>query len=382
MPETVSSAPQPAPEAPAYTPYQAPAAAYTPYQAQGFTPYQAPEKKRRKKWPFIVGGAALAVVACAILLVLYFAGDLGSKSADAGYDPSAESDLLNGGDMTYDSGRLYFIGVFNDDDSSVSVYSTDLNGGGKTSLSTNGDIYKIRASGDKIYYEACDDDGIYSIGCFSKDGTQDKTILRFSYGNKLRYFSVVGSWLYYSLDNNLHRCDLSGGNDETLLRDIYAACAVGSNIYYTDIDSVNVFHTEDKTSDELCTADAYALLYDNGFVYFTTLDGLYSVPAGGGDATCLVQSEYVGTFLSVKGEYILFIQTNETVNSLIYGDSYEDPYGLLYAVDKSGGTPVKCSDQQLCTVFTTPSETYYLPSFTDYTGKVPPLEDMTIPGAD
>ena len=324
----------------------------------------------------------MAVVLSAVLLVLYFNGAFVSKSADTGYDPNVESDLMNDGDVTYDSSHLYFVGVFNDTDNHLSVYSTDLYGCGKTALSTNGDIYRIRAAGDKIYYEACDDDGIYSIGCFNKDGTQDKTIIRFSYGNKLRYFTVVGDFLYYSLDNNLHRCDLSGGNDETLLRDIYGACAVGDSIYYIDLDSVNVYHTADETTDELCTADAYALLYDDGVVYFTTLDGLYSVPAGGGDATCLVQSEYVGIYLAVKGEYILFIQTNKTADSLIYYDDYEDPYGFLYAVSKSGGTPVKCSDRLLCTVFATPGQTYYLASFTNYTGKVLPLDDMTVPGGD
>jgi hypothetical protein len=49
MPETVSSAPQPAPEAPAYTPYQA--QGFTPYQAPGFTPYRAPEKSAGKNGP-------------------------------------------------------------------------------------------------------------------------------------------------------------------------------------------------------------------------------------------------------------------------------------------------------------------------------------------
>jgi len=186
---------------------------------------------------------------------------------------------------------------------------------------------------------------------------------------------VTGDTLYYTLDDDFHSCDLSGGNDKTLLTGVYSAC-VGNNVYYVDSDSVSVYHLKDKSTDRLCAAVAYTLLYDDKTLYFTTLDGLYCVPAAGGNVKCLVKSEYISPRLAIKGDYILYVKTYTAQSILLDQDNDDDPKGMLYAVSKNGGDPVKCSGRLLCAVFVTPGKAYYLSSFTDYNGKVFSVDDM------
>jgi len=253
------------------------------------------EKKRKRIWVILVAALVLAVIAVAILL--YHDYGPGASAAatqtagpsatpapsDAGsrYDPNLEADSNNGGYLTFDSTHLYYVGYYNDSDNHTSVYSSDLLGNEKTIISTDGSIARIRAVGDKIYYVKIVGDSDFTIGCFNKDGTEDRTILDGT--GAPWYLTVQDNILYYGMNNDLYYYSLDqyDGDEKKLLDDVHSICFAGNDIYFSDYDSLNVYHITEKSEETLCAATATCMLYDDGVLYYTNHNGLYSVSIAG-----------------------------------------------------------------------------------------------------
>jgi hypothetical protein len=312
-----------------------------------------------KKRSIVLAAVAVAVVAIAVAAVLLLKSGISNGSVS---DSRAEGNFNNGARMAFDDDALYFVGLFNDDDSETSVYSTSYTGTNKTLISDNQDIRKIRIANGKILYETSGDD-TYSIGVMDKDGSNDSVIIELSKGSddSLYDFDASASSLYYIYNGELRSCSMDG-TDDTLLVEGAEEFVMGRNtLYYATEDSIFSYDIKKNQSTEICSSEANGLILDDGKIYFSNDSGIYSVATTGEErAQQIAKDSSVGNFI-LNGEDIYYIQALDTdeIISLAKAMS-EDDYktyavlmlgaGYIECVPKLGGTPYEVDSNQFLSV--------------------------------
>jgi hypothetical protein len=322
-------------------------------ESQNLTPTNSGKKR-----PIIFVAVVIAIIVIAVVASLFLGADSSNSSTS---DPRAESNFNNGAEMAFDADTLYFVGLFDDDDSETCVYSTSYEGTNKTLISDNPDINKIRIVNDKILYEISGDD-TYCIGTMDKDGSNDSVIIELDRKSDdqlsdLSDFDASSSSLYYLYNDELRTCSMDGTNDSLLLDGVEEFIMVGNTLYYTTEESIFSYDIKKGQSTEICNSEASRLLFDDGRIYFKNDSGIYSVASTGDEsAQLVVEDSYVGTFL-LDGETIYYVQRfdNDTLLDLAkYLD--EDDYtvyvmvlrwtGQVECVSKLGGTPTEVDSDQ------------------------------------
>ena len=169
---------------------------------------------------------ALTVIVAA---VIFFALN---KSTFGVSDPRVESNFNNGGKLAFDDKALYFIGLYDENDSETCVYSTSYTGTNKSLVSSNPNISRIRIANGKILYATYEDD-TYKIGLMEKDGSNDNVLVELTNDsdNYLNDFSASDTTLYYLYNDELRMQPMSDGEDSLLLDNVEDFILAGDTIY-------------------------------------------------------------------------------------------------------------------------------------------------------
>ncbi len=241
---------------------------------EGEQPQAKSIEKKPKKGLFIGFAAMLAVIVAAIALIGIFGGDSDNELGNI----YSECNFNNGGKFAYDDTHLYFVGHYDEDDEDTVVYSTDYDGGNKTLISDNGDIFSIRICDGRIYYRASGDE--VTIGVMDTDGSSDTTIVKAD--EDLSRYNVYRDKLYYKLDDEIHACNLNGEEDTVILEEVKTFTLCNGVIYFTrhddDIDTISSYRIKNGETKELCKSSrAINLTVNEDTLYFVCDTGLSSV---------------------------------------------------------------------------------------------------------
>ena len=298
------------------------------------------------------------VVALAVIVpaVIFFALN---KSTFGVSDPRAESNFNNGGKLAFDDKALYFIGLYDENDSETCVYSTSYAGTDKVLISSNPDIGRIRIVNGKILYATYEDD-TYKIGLMEKDGSDDNILVELTNDsdNYLNDFSASDTTLYYLYNDELRMHPMSDGEDSLLLDNVEDFILAGDTIYYATESSIFSYDIKKAESVEICSSEAYNLVLCDEKIYFKNDNGIYRVPLTGKESAELIAKDSkVGNFV-IDGDNIYYLQTLETdeITELAkYID--EDEYfsyalvmigsGQIKRVPKAGGPAESVDSNQL-----------------------------------
>ena len=177
--------------------------------------------------------AALAVI---VFLAIFFALN---KSTFGVSDPRVESNFNNGGKLAFDDKALYFIGLYDENDSETCAYSTSYTGTNKSLVSSNPNISRIRIANGKILYATYEDD-TYKIGLMGKDGSDDNILVELTNDsdNYLNDFSASDTTLYYLYNDELRMRPMNDGEDTLLLDNVEDFILAGDTIYYATESSI------------------------------------------------------------------------------------------------------------------------------------------------
>lgn len=244
-----------------------------PVQAMTEPPVQ--ENKKKSKSGMKIAGAAAAVVLAGLAAV----GILTMKGAskDVVVDPVSQCNFNNLAFVTYDENSIYYIGTYDSSDDETCVYSTSYSGTNKTKILEDDDIVRIRIIGDQIYYLKSDDSN-ETIGRVNKDGSDNKTIIKYKDNeDEMGYeYNVYGDTLYYITGSNMRSCTIDGENDTQVKSSAYDFVMVGDLLYYSDKDTINIYNMKTKEETELCAASkAEDLVYEKGNLFYRTSSGLF-----------------------------------------------------------------------------------------------------------
>lgn len=229
-------------------------------------------KKKSKKGLFIGITAILVVIVVGIALSGMLGGGSNGKSSNIYH----ESNFNNGAKFAYDNSRLYFVGLYDEDDEDTVVYSTDYKGVNKTLISDNGDIISIRICDGRIYYKTSGDEE-YTIGVMDTDGSSDATIVKNE--ESLGHYDVHGDKLYYLLDAKIHVCNFNGEEDAIILEEVETFTLCNGVIYFvSNSDVINSYRIKNGETKELCkSSGASSLSVDGNTLYFACDTGLSSI---------------------------------------------------------------------------------------------------------
>lgn len=292
-------------------------------------------KPKNKKIIIVV--AALAVIVGAVIFVTI------NKSIFGGINPRAESNFNNGGKLAFDDKSLYFIGLYNEDDSETCVYSTSYTGTNKAIISSNPNISRIRIVNGKVLY-ATNGDNTCSIGFMEKDGSNNTELIELTTDsdNYLNDFNASSTTLYYLYNDELRMCPMSGGEDSPLLDNVEDFVLADDMIYYTTESSIFSYDIKTDESVEICSSKANNLVISDGKIYFKNDNGIYRVSLTGKEsAEPIVKDSKVGNFV-IDGDNIYYLQTlemDEITELAKYID--EDDY-FTYALAMIGSGQIKC----------------------------------------
>lgn len=330
--------------------------------------------KLSKKRPVILIAVIAAVMVVAVAAVLFL---IPTASNEGTSDPRAESNFNNGAKFAYDDKALYFIGLYDDDDSDTCVYSTSYTGTNRTLISDDSDISKIRIANGKILYEVYGDD-TYTIGIMDKDGANKTVIIELDNGSNdsLNDFNATSSALYYLYNNELRTCAMDGADDTLLVDCVKDFIIVGNMLYYATEKSIFSYDIKKNQSTEICNSEASNLVFDDGNIYFKNSNGIYSVASTGEEsAQRIVKDSSVSNFV-VDGDNIYYIKQFDTDDIITLAKIMdEDNYitytiamigaGQIERVSKLGGNPEAVDSDQLFSValFVYPNGMYSRLSF-------------------
>ena len=273
-------------------------------------------------------------------------------------DPRVESNFNNGGKLAFDDKALYFIGLYDENDSETCVYSTSYTGTNKSLVSSNPNISRIRIANGKILYATYEDD-TYKIGLMEKDGSNDNVLVELTNDsdNYLNDFSASDTTLYYLYNDELRMQPMSDGEDSLLLDNVEDFILAGDTIYYATESSIFSYDIKKAESVEICSSEAYNLVLCDEKIYFKNDNGIYRVSLTGKEsAELIVKDSKVGNFV-IDGDNIYYLQTLETdeITELAkYID--EDEYfthalamigsGQIKRVPKAGGSAESVDSNQ------------------------------------
>ena len=192
--------------------------------------------------------AALAVI---VFVAIFFALN---KSTFGVSDPRVESNFNNGGKLAFDDKALYFIGLYDENDSETCVYSTSYTGTNKSLVSSNPNISRIRIANGKILYATYEDD-TYKIGLMGKDGSDDNILVELTNDsdNYLNDFSASDTTLYYLYNDELRMRPMNDGEDSLLLDNVEDFILAGDTIYYATESSIFSYDIKKAESVEICS---------------------------------------------------------------------------------------------------------------------------------
>lgn len=286
---------------------------------------------------------ALAVIVSAVIFFTL------NKSASGVFDPRVESNFNNGGKLAFDDKALYFIGLYDENDSETCVYSTSYTGTNKSLVSSNPNIDRIRIVNGKILY-ATYEVGTYKIGIMEKDGSDDNILVELTddSDNYLNDFSASDTALYYLYNDELRMHPMNDGEDSLLLDNVEEFILAGDTIYYATESSIFSYDIKKAESVEICRSEAYNLVLCDEEIYFKNDNGIYRVSLTGKEsAELIIKDSNVGNFV-IDGDNIYYIQTlemDEIIKLAKYID--EDEYaiyalamftsGHIKRVPKAGG---------------------------------------------
>lgn len=280
--------------------------------------------------------AALAVIVSAVIFWAL------NKSTFGVSDSRVESNFNNGGKLAFDDKALYFIGLYDENDSETCIYSTSYTGTNKAIVSSNPNISRIRIANGKILYATYEDD-TYKIGLMEKDGSNDNVLIELTKDsdNYLNDFSASDTTLYYLYNDELRMRPMSDGEDSLLLDNVEDFVLAGDMIYYATESSIFSYNIKKAESVEICNSKAYDLVLSDEKIYFKNDNGIYRVsPTGKESAELIVKDSKVGNFV-IEGNNIYYLQTleaDEITELAKYID--EDEY-FTYALAMIGAGQIK-----------------------------------------
>ena len=279
---------------------------------------------------------ALTVIVAA---VIFFA--LNKSTFDVS-DPRAESNFNNGGKLAFDDKALYFIGLYEENDSETCVYSTSYTGTNKALVSSNPNISRIRIVNGKILYATYEDD-TYKIGLMEKDGSEDTVLVELTNDsdNYLNDFSASDTTLYYLYNDELRMRPMSDGEDSLLLDNVEDFILVGDTIYYATESSIFSYNIKKAESVEICSSKAYNLILCDENIYFKNDNGIYRVSLTGKEsAELIVKDSKVGNFV-IDGDNIYYLQTLETDEITELAKYIDEDEYFTYALAMIGSGQIK-----------------------------------------
>lgn len=279
---------------------------------------------------------ALTVIVAA---VIFFA--LNKSTFDVS-DPRAESNFNNGGKLAFDDKALYFIGLYEENDSETCVYSTSYTGTNKALVSSNPNISRIRIVNGKILYATYEDD-TYKIGLMEKDGSEDTVLVELTNDsdNYLNDFSASDTTLYYLYNDELRMRPMSDGEDSLLLDNVEDFILVGDTIYYATESSIFSYNIKKAESVEICSSKAYNLVLCDENIYFKNDNGIYRVSLTGKEsAELIVKDSKVGNFV-IDGDNIYYLQTLETDEITELAKYIDEDEYFTYALAMIGSGQIK-----------------------------------------
>lgn len=279
---------------------------------------------------------ALTVIVAA---VIFFA--LNKSTFDVS-DPRAESNFNNGGKLAFDDKALYFIGLYEENDSETCVYSTSYTGTNKALVSSNPNISRIRIVNGKILYATYEDD-TYKIGLMEKDGSEDTVLVELTNDsdNYLNDFSASDTTLYYLYNDELRMRPMSDGEDSLLLDNVEDFILVGDTIYYATESSIFSYNIKKAESVEICSSKAYNLVLCDENIYFKNDNGIYRVSLTGKEsAELIVKDSKVGNFV-IDGDNIYYLQTLETDEITELAKYFDEDEYFSYALVMIGSGQIK-----------------------------------------
>ena len=280
--------------------------------------------------------AALAVIVAA---VIFFARN---KSTFGVSDPRVESNFNNGGKLAFDDKALYFIGLYDENDSETCVYSTSYTGTNKSLVSSNPNISRIRIANGKILYATYEDD-TYKIGLMEKDGSNDNVLVELTNDsdNYLNDFSASDTTLYYLYNDELRMQPMSDGEDSLLLDNVEDFILAGDTIYYATESSIFSYDIKKAESVEICSSEAYNLVLCDEKIYFKNDNGIYRVSLTGKEsAELIVKDSKVGNFV-IDGDNIYYLQTLETDEITELAKYIDEDEYFTYALAMIGSGQIK-----------------------------------------
>lgn len=280
--------------------------------------------------------AALAVI---VFVAIFFALN---KSTFGVSDPRVESNFNNGGKLAFDDKALYFIGLYDENDSETCVYSTSYTGTNKSLVSSNPNISRIRIANGKILYATYEDD-TYKIGLMGKDGSDDNILVELTNDsdNYLNDFSASDTTLYYLYNDELRMRPMNDGEDSLLLDNVEDFILAGDTIYYATESSIFSYDIKKAESVEICSSKAYNLVLCDEKIYFKNDNGIYRVSLTGKEsAELIVKDSKVGNFV-IDGDNIYYLQTLETDEITELAKYFDEDEYFSYALVMIGSGQIK-----------------------------------------
>ena len=280
--------------------------------------------------------AALAVI---VFVAIFFALN---KSTFGVSDPRVESNFNSGGKLAFDDKALYFIGLYDENDSETCVYSTSYTGTNKSLVSSNPNISRIRIANGKILYATYEDD-TYKIGLMGKDGSDDNILVELTNDsdNYLNDFSASDTTLYYLYNDELRMRPMNDGEDTLLLDNVEDFILAGDTIYYATESSIFSYNIKKAESVEICSSEAYNLVLCDEKIYFKNDNGIYRVSLTGKEsAELIVKDSKVGNFV-IDGDNIYYLQTLETDEITELAKYIDEDEYFTYALAMIGSGQIK-----------------------------------------
>lgn len=283
--------------------------------------------------------ALVAVLAVIVFVAIFFALN---KSTFGVSDPRVESNFNNGGKLAFDDKALYFIGLYDENDSETCVYSTSYTGTNKSLVSSNPNISRIRIANGKILYATYEDD-TYKIGLMGKDGSDDNILVELTNDsdNYLNDFSASDTTLYYLYNDELRMRPMNDGEDTLLLDNVEDFILAGDTIYYATESSIFSYDIKKAESVEICSSEAYNLVLCDEKIYFKNDNGIYRVSLTGKEsAELIVKDSKVGNFV-IDGDNIYYLQTLETDEITELAKYIDEDEYFTYALAMIGSGQIK-----------------------------------------
>lgn len=283
--------------------------------------------------------ALVAVLAVIVFVAIFFALN---KSTFGVSDPRVESNFNNGGKLAFDDKALYFIGLYDENDSETCVYSTSYTGTNKSLVSSNPNISRIRIANGKILYATYEDD-TYKIGLMGKDGSDDNILVELTNDsdNYLNDFSASDTTLYYLYNDELRMRSMNDGEDTLLLDNVEDFILAGDTIYYATESSIFSYDIKKAESVEICSSEAYNLVLCDEKIYFKNDNGIYRVSLTGKEsAELIVKDSKVGNFV-IDGDNIYYLQTLETDEITELAKYIDEDEYFTYALAMIGSGQIK-----------------------------------------